>query len=129
MKVSGTFDVKMTAEPPFDVVDGVALARARFDKRFHGPLDATSVVHMLSCLDGAQSSGAYSALERVTARIFGKSGSFVLQHTGVADAGRHSLAVNVVPNSGTAELTGLRGSMEIRIEAGQHFYEFDFELS
>lgn len=119
----------MTAEPPFDVVDGVALARARFDKRFEGPLDASSVVHMLSCLDSAQTSGGYSAIERVTGRLSGKAGSFVLQHTGVMDAGRPSLVVSVVPNSGTGELLGLRGRMDIRIEAGQHFYELDFELA
>ncbi|HET9930666.1 MAG TPA: DUF3224 domain-containing protein [Polyangiaceae bacterium] len=129
MKVNGSFDVKMTAEPPFDAVEGITLGRARFDKRFTGPLDATSVVHMLSCLDAAKSSGAYSALERVTGSIGGKTGTFVLQHTGVMDAGRPSLVVTVVPGSGTGELIGLRGRMEIRIEQGAHFYELDFELA
>lgn len=129
MKINGTFEVKMTAEPPFDVVDGVALGRARFDKRFTGPLDATSVVHMLSCLDAAKTSGGYSAIERVTGSIGGKPGTFVLQHTGIMDAGRPSLVVTVLPGSGTGELVGLRGRMEIRIEGGQHFYELDFELS
>lgn len=129
MKINGTFEVKMTAEPPFDVVEGVALARARFDKRFTGPLEATSVVHMLSCLDAAKTSGGYSAIERVTGSISGKAGTFVLQHTGIMDGGRPSLVVTVLPGSGTGELVGLRGRMEIRIEGGQHFYDLDFELS
>ena len=129
MQVSGSFEVKLAPDPPFEVVDGVALARVRVDKRFTGPLEATSVVYMLSCLDTGKTSGAYSAIERVTGRLAGKVGTFVLQHTGVMDAGRPSLVVTIVPGSATGELMGLRGRMEIRIESGQHFYDLDFELS
>jgi hypothetical protein len=38
------------------------------------------------------------------------------------------LAIQVVPASGTEELAGLSGSMDIRIEDKQHFYDFDYEL-
>ena len=36
------------------------------------------------------------------------------------------LSVSVVPDSGTDELKGLSGTFSIRIEGGQHFYEFDY---
>ena len=36
MLAQGTFDVSAAAEPPFEEVDGVAHARASFDKRFRG---------------------------------------------------------------------------------------------
>ncbi|MBK8491399.1 MAG: DUF3224 domain-containing protein [Saprospirales bacterium] len=31
--------------------------------------------------------------------------------------------------SGTGELKGLSGSMQILIEEGQHFYEFDYSIA
>jgi hypothetical protein len=36
--------------------------------------------------------------------------------------------VTVVPDSGTGELKGLSGHMDIQIVEGKHFYELDFEL-
>ncbi|MFZ5889504.1 MAG: DUF3224 domain-containing protein [Myxococcota bacterium] len=128
MNAKGSFEVKMTAEPPYDVVDAVALARASFEKRFSGPLEATSHVQMLSARHGVESSGAYVAVERVTGTLLGRRGSFVLHHTGLMDRGVQSLVIKVVPDSGTGELIGLRGQMGIQITEGQHFYDFDFEL-
>ena len=43
--------------------------------------------------------------------------------------GTDRLILEVVPDSGTQELTGLSGTMQIRIEQGQHYYDFDFELA
>jgi hypothetical protein len=34
-----------------------------------------------------------------------------------------------VPDSGTGELEGLSGKLEIKIDDGQHFYEFDYALA
>ena len=53
---------------------------------------------------------------------------FVLQHTGTMTRGTPGLSVTVVPDSGTGQLVGLAGSMTIKIEAGKHFYEFDYTL-
>jgi hypothetical protein len=36
--------------------------------------------------------------------------------------------VSVVPDSGTGELTGIRGELAIRIEQGRHEYAFEYEL-
>ena len=43
--------------------------------------------------------------------------------------GTPSLNVAVVPDSGTGELTGLSGSMNIIIEGKKHSYEFDYTLA
>lgn len=119
----------MSAEPPYDAVDGVTLARVRFDKRFAGPLDATSSVQMLGARTPVEGSAGYVALERVTGALDGKRGSFVLQHTGVMTRGARSLSVIVVPDSGTGELRGLAGRMDIQIVDGKHYYEMEFELT
>jgi hypothetical protein len=34
----------------------------------------------------------------------------------------------VIPDTGTDQLAGLRGKMNIIIAGGQHSYEFDYEL-
>jgi hypothetical protein len=39
------------------------------------------------------------------------------------------LSVTVVPNSGTGELAGLTGSLDIQIDAqGKHTWTFDYSL-
>lgn len=128
MKVTGTFEVKMSAEPPYDVVDGVALARARFDKRFQGPLEAESVVHMIGARGPIQGSGAYVAVERVVGALQGRRGTFVLVHLGLMDRGAQSLTVRIAPGSGTGELRGVSGRLDIQIVEGQHRYELDYEI-
>jgi hypothetical protein len=127
--VKGSFEVTMSAEPPYDTVDGVALARASFDKKFSGPLDATSKVHMLAARTKIEGSAAYVAIERVSGALEGRRGTFVLQHTGVMNRGAQSLTVTVVPDSGTGELEGLSGRMSIQIVEGKHLYELDYALA
>ena len=129
MNVKGTFEITMTAEPPFDTVDGVALARATFDKRFAGPLDATSKVTMLSARTPVDGSAGYVAIERVTGTLSGRRGTFVLQHCGTMNRGARTLTVTVVPDSGTGELAGISGRMEIQMVEGKHLYELEFELA
>jgi len=68
MRAKGQFDAKMTPQPPHDTVDGVALARMRVDKRFHGELEATGVVEMLSAGGPVKGSAGYVAIELVTDR-------------------------------------------------------------
>lgn len=127
-QAKGTFEIQMSAEPPYDEVEGVPLARARFDKVFTGPLTATSVVHMTSARTPVEGSAGYVAIERVAGRLDGRSGTFVLMHTGVMDRGARSLTVQVVPDSGTGELKGLSGRMDIQIEAGKHSYVLDYAV-
>ena len=46
-QAKGEFDVRRTPAPDCDGGDGTVIGHNRFDKQFHGPLDATSVVQML----------------------------------------------------------------------------------
>ncbi len=128
-QVKGPFDVKRTAMESVDAGGDAAFGRLRFEKRFHGELEATSVVEMLSAGNPASGSAGYVAVEHVIGTLQGRSGRFMLQHTGVMDRGQASLTLTVVPDTGTDELSGLRGSMQIDIaEGGAHFYTFDYAL-
>jgi hypothetical protein len=128
MNAKGSFEVQMSAEPPFDTVEGVALGRARFDKQFTGPLSATSRVEMLSVRSEGTESGAYVAVERISGTLAGKTGTFALVHLGLSDRGARSLVVQIVAESGTGELKTISGTMKIDITGGKHLYELDYEL-
>ncbi len=123
----GKFDVKLLPQAP-DPTVGDAVGRMLLDKRFHGPLDATSVGQMLAIGGTVKGSAAYVAMERVTGTLDGRSGSFALQHRGVMNRGVPELLVTVVPDSGTGELEGLTGTMTIDITGGEHFYGFEYSL-
>lgn len=129
MKISGKFTVKMQPhEASFEGLKGIKFARMALDKTFEGDLSAQSVGEMLSAVTETQGSAGYVAIEQVTGTLSGKLGSFVLQHYGIMNQGDAHLTLSVVPDSGSGELKGISGSMAIRIEEGQHFYDFDYEL-
>ena len=126
LRVHGAFDVKMTPQPADDAAGGAALGRLLIDKRYHGDLDATSVGQMLAHRTTVDGSAGYVALELVTGTLRGKRGSFVLQHFGIMDRGAKSLSVTVVPDSGTGELVGISGRMDIEITDGKHSYDLEY---
>lgn len=128
-RATGSFDVKVTPQPADDYADGTALGRLTIDKSFHGDLEATSRGQMLTGMASVKGSAGYVAIERVTGVLAGRRGSFILQHTGTMDRGAPQLVITVVPDSGTDELTGLRGTMTIDIApGGAHSYGFDYTL-
>jgi len=98
------------------------------DKDFSGDLTATSKGEMLSAGTAAKGSAVYVAVERVTGTLAGRSGSFILHHTGIMARGVPDLTIRVVPDSGTDQLVGLSGYMTILIADGKHSYTFDFSL-
>ena len=128
MQAKGEFEVKRIPQEELDIGGGASVGHSRFDKRFRGPLDAASVVHMLAVMSPVAGSGAYVAIERIEGTLNGRRGSFFAQHNGVMDRGKPSLDLTVVPDSGTDDLLGLRGRIAIDIVDGKHFYTFDNDL-
>src|SRR5260370_12061778 len=98
------------------------------DKQYHGDLEATAKGEMLYAGGPAKGAGGYVAIEQVSGTLQGRSGSFVLQHSGTMTPGATHLTVTVVPDSGTGQLRGLTGSLSIKIDSGQHSYELDYSL-
>jgi Protein of unknown function (DUF3224) len=125
---SGTFDVKVVPQGEPDKAEGSTLGRMTMDKQYHGDLEATAKGEGLTAGTDVKGSAGYVAIERVTGKLHGRSGSFVLQHTGTMTRGAFQLSVTVVPDSGTGELVGLTGKLGITIDNGKHSYEFDYTL-
>lgn len=125
----GTFAVKLVPQKPDNPqADSAGLGRMSMEKEFEGDLQGISQGEILSLLDREKGSGGYVAMERVTGILSGRSGSFVLQHRATMNRNVPEMNITVVPDSGTGDLTGIAGSMTIRIEGKQHFYEFDYTL-
>jgi hypothetical protein len=127
-QAKGEFEVRRSMEPGCDLGDGVEAMHVRFDKQFTGPLQASSVVHMLAVGTAVENSAAYVAVERIAGKLEGRQGSFMAVHNGVMARGEPSLSVTVVPDSGTDGLAGLSGSIAIDIVDGKHYYTFDYDV-
>lgn len=119
---TGPFDVKLNPLPAYN--DDKDFGRMSIDKQFHGDLEASSKGEML-----AYARLAYVALEKVTGSLRGHTGTFVLQHEATMVNGTPTLTITVVPTSGTGQLTGLEGKMNIIIAPdGKHSYDFEYTL-
>ena len=125
---SGTFDVKVTPQTDDNPIEP-SIGRMTIDKQYHGDLEGTGKGQMLTAGTEVQGSGVYVAIERVTGKLDGQSGSFTLQHGGTMTRGIPQLVITVVPDSGAGDLVGLAGKMMINIVDGKHFYEFEYTIT
>lgn len=133
MHAQGSFDISLTPQPS-GISDAQSKAdnsfgRQRFDKSFSGELSGESKGEMLSTLAPVPGSAGYVAIELFTGTLAGRRGSFVLQHFGTRSQGDSFLLLEVVPDSGTGELIGLAGKMQIQIENGIHIYHFEYQFA
>jgi Protein of unknown function (DUF3224) len=115
------------AAPELGDAGPVAFGRVTMRKEFSGALTGSSVLSMTSAAVGEAPVG-YSAIELVTGTLDGRSGTFVLQHSGVVDDGAPPPAGVVLPGTGTGELAGLRGSMRIEHGESGPVLVLDYEL-
>jgi len=128
-RATGTFEVKLTPQPPEKESEDATPGRMLIDKQFHGDLEGTSKGQMLAAMTAVKGSAGYVAIEKVSGKLHGRTGTFVFQHSGIMNRGVPQLSVTVVPDSGTGELVGLSGKMNIIIADGKHSYEFDYTLT
>ena len=125
---TGTFEVKLTPLPVGEQMAGPEIGRMGIDKQYHGDLEGAGKGEMLSAMGTVKGSGAYVAIEKVSGTLGGRKGTFVLQHSGAMRGGVPDLKISVAPDSGTGELKGLTGKMNIIIADGKHSYEFEYTL-
>jgi hypothetical protein len=125
----GTFEVNIIPQPSEEKPEDLTpLGRMLLEKQFQGDMVATSRGQMLTGMTEVKGSGAYVAVERVTGSLHGRPGSFILHHLGLMVRGVPHLTVSVVPDSGTGELAGIAGTMNIIIADGKHSYDFAYTL-
>jgi hypothetical protein len=128
--ISGRFDLTSWDEEVVDDAEGAKLVRVHNTKTFEGGISGTSAAEILQAL-AQEGSAAYVGIERVSAEIDGRKGTFVLRHCASGSAsGDGDFRIDVVPDSATGDLTGLRGELAIvRAADGEHTYTFEYELA
>jgi hypothetical protein len=124
-RAKGTFDVDVVAQ---EAIAGSPIQRMSINKQLHGDLTGTSVGEMLATRVDGTGAGFYVALERVTATLGGRRGTFVLMHRGTMSSEGMELSVTVARASGTDALAGISGTLTITIVDKQHLYEFEYTL-
>ncbi|MYB43606.1 MAG: DUF3224 domain-containing protein [Acidimicrobiia bacterium] len=124
----GPMDVNIEAEPPYLEQDGLKLNRNIGHKEFSGDMVGVSNMEMISALTGTPGSAGYVAIEHFTGSVAGRTGSLVLQHSGVMNRGDARLTVTIVPDSGTGGLAGISGTLEIHSDEGRHSYVLHYEM-
>lgn len=123
------FAIKAWDEKPYGEGLGLPkLTRATVTKTFTGDLEGEGQVEYLMVYRG-DSSATFVGLERVVGRLAGRTGSFVLQRTGVFEGGQAKEAYTVVPGSATGDLPGLRGDGSSAVGHGaEHPFTLNYEL-
>jgi hypothetical protein len=128
MTTTGRFDLTRWDEEVYDDTDGVQLQTVSLAKTFDGGIVGTSTARLLQAFS-PDGSAAYVGIERVTAEVDGRKGSFVLRHCAVGGAAGGAMDIDVVPGSGTGDLDGIGGTFSIeRSPDGDHTYGFDYQL-
>ena len=123
-RATGSFEVNLQPLSNAEVSGDALFGRMLLTKKFSGGLQATARGQMLSAGTATRGSAGYVAIDHITGELDGRTGSFVLQHSGSMNRGVPTLSIMVVPDSGAGELTGLTGTLSINIVDGKHFYDF-----
>jgi hypothetical protein len=124
-----TFKITSWEEQPYaEAAAGPKLTRAQVSQTFSGIVEGKGLVEylMVSPEDGITE---FTGLERVTGKVAGCSGSFVLQHTGTYAGNTAKSDWLVVEGSGTGDLRTLRGKGSYNAIQGSDanvLFDYDF---
>jgi hypothetical protein len=98
--------------------EGPKLSRIHVEESFAGDIDGAGVVEFLQA-GREDGSASFVGIERVSGRVAGRQGTFLLQDAGTVEGNVVSGEWFVVAGSGTGELAGLRGTGGFRANLGE----------
>ncbi len=115
------FTIKSWDEKPYSEGQDVPkLTRASVTKTFTGDIEGEGQVEYLM-MYRSDGTAAIVGLERIVGRLGARSGTFVLQRSGVFEGGQAKESYFVVPGSGTGQLRGLSGDGSSAIGHGTEY--------
>lgn len=124
-----SFSLTSWDEKPYNELPGeLKMTRSSVAYAYQGDIEGVSTLDYLMVYR-EDDSGSFVGLERVIGRVGGRSGSFVLQHTGTFNKNDVNGTFFVVPRSGSGELTNLRGEGKIGLSDHAERYPMVFEYS
>src|SRR5437879_10260804 len=124
------FTIKSWDEKPYsEGQDLPKLTRAAVTKSFTGDIEGEGQVEYLMMYRG-DGSATFVGLERFVGRIGGRTGTFVLERSGVFENGQAKESYSVIPGSATGELQGLRGDGRSAVGHGtEHPFSLNYDLA
>lgn len=124
------FAIKSWDEKPYNEgPDLPKLTKATVTKTYTGDITGEGRVDYLM-MYRSDGTAAFVGLERVTAELGGKSGTFVLQRAGVFEGGVAKETYSVIPGSATGELRGLVGDGSSAVGHGmEHPFTLSYDLA
>lgn len=123
-RAKGTFQIGMRPAE----ASSPHLGRMTFDKTWDGDLRGESVGEMLSIGDPKSGTAAYTVLEVLNGTLGGRGGSFAFHQYGTMLAGQLALTYEIVPGSGSGELTGITGELKLTVVDRVHCYELEYRF-
>lgn len=119
---------------PVDVVTEIVTGRpagyARMSKTYDGAVVGRSITQFTSAFDPTSGAGTYVALESFEGTVDGHKGAFAFVHSATTSGEDRTNEFSViVPGSGSGDLTGITGSVQLTVDAdGIHRMQFDYSL-
>lgn len=118
-KATGTFRMNKWDEKSYsEVENGRKLTSASVSNSFTGDIEGEGALTYLLCYKDDKHA-SFIGMERVTGSLAGRTGSFVIQNSGVYEDGTAKGTWSIVPGSGTGDLAGLRGEGTFDARSGQ----------
>ena len=123
------FAITSWEEKPYSEGDKLPkLTRASVHKTYTGDIEGEGHVEYLMMYrdDG---SATFVGLERVTAGLAGRTGTFVLQRTGTFESGQAKESYAVIPGSASGGLRGLTGDGTSAVGHGmEHPFTLNYQI-
>jgi hypothetical protein len=128
-QASGTFLTSSYDMQPFHEVEGApTLLHYKQNDTFSGDIQGEGINQNVVVMN-ADGSATFIGYQRIVGKVGGRSGSFVLQHTGNTVGSITTGTWTVVPGSGTGELRGLKGSGGFSYNGSENVpYNFDYSF-
>jgi len=124
------FAITSWDEEPYSEDQGQPrLTRATVARDYAGDIDGKGQVEYLM-MYRSDGSATFVGLEQIVGRVGAKSGTFVLQRTGVFEDGQAKESYSVIPGSATGDLQGLQGDGSSAVGHGmEHPFTLSYELA
>ncbi|MBC9728899.1 DUF3224 domain-containing protein [Streptomyces sp. TRM68367] len=128
-QTTGHFTFADWKEHPIGPADtSPRLAHASVTNTFTGGIEAADTRCEYSIVYVTEKTGTFTGMELIHGRLDGREGTFAVEERGHFDAdGTVHCTFEVVPGSGSGELTGLRGSGSFIARHGEPSVAYSFE--
>ena len=107
-RAPGRINVTSFEALPLDDAGAFTISQANVTEEFAGDLVGVGSVRFIM-VDEPGGAKHFTGMDRFLGKIGGRSGSFIFQNSGTLEDDRLKSVWQVLPGSGTEELSGLRG--------------------